>query len=174
MGSVAFLRTSSRKRCAGKKTGDGLGFFHSVHCTQAVPSTRYMPSNSVLYEFDTSQFKGAYMSNAKWRKFFTLMAAPELALRQVIWKMVDGKIETRDPLPPVAYLHEKYTTDGQPFAYVNIEWIELPHIGLEPGFENVTSRSWKQDVEKALNVLRAAGEFEIVQTERGARVYGYR
>ncbi|MBL7986109.1 MAG: hypothetical protein JNM91_13975 [Flavobacteriales bacterium] len=139
-----------------------------------MPTEGSNPGNSVLYEFDASQFKGAYMSNAKWRKFFTLMAPPDLGLRQVIWKMVDGKIEIRDRLPPVACLQEKYALDAQPFAYVNIEWIELPHIGLEPGFENVPSRNWEQDVERALNVLRAAGEYEIVQTERGVRVYGFR
>jgi len=122
------------------------------------------------------RFKAAYMSNAKWRKFFTLLDVPELHIDQAIWKFIDDDVEVREQFTKSDELMEKYVGDygPGPFAYKHIEWIEIPRKGIPRGFEQIPFRHWQQDVDKAKSILMAAGEFELEETDRGLRIYGFK
>jgi hypothetical protein len=122
------------------------------------------------------RFTTSYMSNAKWRKFFTILGVAELHITQAIWKFVDSDTEVRGWFAKPDQLMEKYVGDYGlgPFAYKRIEWIEIPWKGIPPGFEKVPFKHWDQNVKDAEKILRYAGMFEIEYTDRGLRAYGHR
>jgi hypothetical protein len=133
--------------------------------------------NEKLDRIIQQKFTAAFMSNAKWRKFFTVLDRPELNLKQAIWKFIDSDTEHRGSVPKSEDLSNQYVGDYGllgPFAYKHIEWIELLHKGIPAGFEKVPFAHWDQDIPGALAILNEVGEFEIAETVRGLRIYGFK
>lgn len=122
------------------------------------------------------RFRYSFMSNAKWRKFFTLLDRPEFNIRQAIWKFIDGKTEIRGWFTKSDELMEKYVGDYGlgPFAYKHIEWIEIPYVGKPRGFENIPFKHWNQDVKNAKSLLDKNGLWEMEETENGLKIYGFK
>ncbi|WP_373416016.1 DUF6678 family protein, partial [Vibrio parahaemolyticus] len=123
-----------------------------------------------------NRFSVSLMSNAKWRKVFTVLDVPELMLNQCYWKFVDNDYEFLGWFTKSDELMEKYVGDygSGPFAYKRIEWLEIPKVGKPGGYENVPFKHWHQDIDGALSILNSVGHFDIELTDRGLRIYGFR
>jgi hypothetical protein len=133
--------------------------------------------NEKLDRIIQQKFTAAFMSNTKWRKLFTVLDRPEFNLQQAIWKFIDSDLEHRGSIPKSDDLLEKYVTEYDllsPFAYKHIEWIELLHKGIPSGYEKVPFAHWHQDIAGVLTALNEAGVFEISETVRGIRIYGFK
>jgi len=122
------------------------------------------------------RFKTSFMSDAKWRKFFTVLDVESLDIRQAIWKFVDSDSEVRGWFTKPDELMDRFVGDYGlgPFAYKRIEWIEITKKGIPAGFERIPFKHWDQNTAEAERLLRAAGQFEIEQTDRGLRIYGHK
>jgi hypothetical protein len=129
-----------------------------------------------LDEIIHRRFTSAFMSNAKWRKFFTALDRPELKIEQAIWKFIDATVEIRGPMTKSNALMERYVGDYGlgPFGYKHIEWIEIPNINIPLNYERDPSKHSEQDVCGALEILNKIGNFELLKTERGIRIYGFK
>jgi hypothetical protein len=122
------------------------------------------------------RFTVSFMSNAKWRKLFTVLDNPELNLKQAVWKFIDSEQEIRGWLTKSDELMERYVGDYGlgPFAYKHIEWLEIPDKGIPFGFEKIPFKHWEQNVEGAIMALATAGQFELERTDKGLRIYGFK
>ena len=117
----------------------------------------------------------SFMSNSKWRRFFTLLAQPELQLSQGIWKLVDSENTFRFPFPEPTEIDGGYFLEpagASPFK--RIEWVEIADKVIPFGWENIPTKHKIQDTSKVLEQLNKEGHFEIEKTSTGLRVYGYR
>lgn len=119
------------------------------------------------------RFTTSYMSDAKWRKFADLVREPRFKIQQVVWKFVYTDKEIRSQLTWLSDNGED-TLEVGPFFYKEVEWVEVPQVGFSHGDEKVPSRHWQQDVADFREALSVLGEFEVVTTDRGVRVIGYR
>lgn len=113
------------------------------------------------------------MSDSKWRKFADLVREPRFNVLQVIWKFVYTDKEFRSQL---GWLRDdgEISFEAGPFFYKEVEWVEIPQVGFDHGDEKVPTRHWQQDVPAFRVALCTLGEFEVVVTDRGLRVFGYR
>jgi hypothetical protein len=121
------------------------------------------------------RFSASFMSDAKWRRLFTALAQPELALRQVLWKFVDLERSLRFVLPDADDIEQGVVPDPagkSPFK--RIEWVEILDLDIPTGWEQVPHKHRRQNVDAALAALVEVGQFETEQTQDGFRVYGYR
>ncbi|HHY0552576.1 TPA: DUF6678 family protein, partial [Vibrio parahaemolyticus] len=123
-----------------------------------------------------NRFSVSLMSNAKWRKVFTVLDVSELMLNQCYWKFVDNDYEFLGWFTKSDELMEKYVGDygSGPFAYKRIEWLEIPKVGKPCGYENVPFKHWHQDIDEVLSILNSVGHFDTELTDRGLRIYGFR
>lgn len=134
-------------------------------------------SNEKLDRIINHKFTSSFMSNSKWRKLFIALDRPELNTIEVIWKFIDAENEERGNIPKSRDLLEEYVGDFSligPFAYKHIEWVEIPYKTLPRGFEKIPFAHRAQDVSGALAVLKETGQFEIAETDRGLRIYGFK
>lgn len=121
-------------------------------------------------------FTSSCMSNAKWRKCFQLLneVAPNI---QIIWKFVGGQNDgVRSYLPADEALEEKYLTSRfwfGPAYYKEIEWIEFPKIGKPYGKENIPGTFFVQDVNSVVEALNKNGQWVLIETDLGFRLYGH-
>ncbi len=122
-------------------------------------------------------FNFSYMSNAKWRKCFSLLSeiSPDL---QVIWKFVASKNDgVRHALPLIESLEESYLSSRfwfGPAYYKEIEWIEFPEVGKPYGKEKIPGAFYQQDVAGVLVALNEIGQWYTEETDLGFRLYGYK
>ena len=123
-----------------------------------------------------TQFSHAFMSNAKWRKFFTLLDRPELNITQAVWKLVGKDTEIRGWFTKKDELQEDRIDDhgAGPSFYKEIEWVEIVAVGIPLGCEGIPAKYWTQDIAGARSLLMESGMWEIEETERGIRIYGFK
>jgi hypothetical protein len=117
----------------------------------------------------------SFMSDAKWRKFFDVAASNALAVWSGVWKLLSER-EQSGNFPGPADIWET-AVDGclnGPVDYRSIEWIEIPRLATYSKYPNAPASFNSQDVASFLHALNAAGQFQIEETERGFRVYGYK
>ena len=116
------------------------------------------------------------MSNAKWRKCLQLLnqVAPDM---QVVWKFVGSENNgVRHYLPSNEALENCYLSNRfwfGPAYYKEIEWLEFPKIGKPYGKENIPSAFFEQDVFAVISALNEIGQWNIIKTDLGFRLYGY-
>lgn len=121
-------------------------------------------------------FTSSYMSNAKWRKCFKLLnqVTPDI---QVIWKFVGSQNDgVRHLLPSNEALEENYLSSRfwfGPAYYKEIEWLEFPTVGKPYGKENTPAAFFEQSVAAIIEALNEIGQWHIVKTNLGFRLYGY-
>ena len=121
-------------------------------------------------------FSASFMSNSKWRRAFSALAAPELQLDQLVWKFVGRERAVRGGVPDADCLGELYVRNVgfSVFPYKEIEWVEVPHTVIPRGYESVPFKHGRQDLERAVEALNAVGQFDTALFPEGLRVYGYR
>ena len=120
------------------------------------------------------RFTAYFMSNAKWRKLFTILHKPELGIEQLLWKYVDDELVTRHPLPYFTFRRQLFSGPGGEDYLKRIEWVEIPRLHIPPRWKQIPFKHRPQDVERAVKLLNMAGKFELERTNEGVRIYGYR
>ena len=122
-------------------------------------------------------FASSYMSNAKWRKCFSLLEekAPDV---QLIWKFVGAQNEgVRYGIPPIEALEEKYINSRfwyGPMYYKEIEWLEFPRVKKPYGKEKIPGAHVAQDIEQLKNELENIGSWQIEESNEGFKLYGHK
>jgi hypothetical protein len=103
-------------------------------------------------------FSASFMSNSKWRRFFTALKQVEPPVSHLTWKFVGRDQPIRGAIPDSKCLGDRYIsrTSFSVFPYKEIEWVELP------GAADLPSQ------------IMAVGQFSTSVTQAGVRVYGYR
>jgi len=125
-----------------------------------------------------ARFSCAYMSNAKWRKFFSIVNDGTLSFTHCVWKLVTRKEPTQGHVPDLDQLGDTFVGDcgalNGPFEFREIEWIFIPkRHGYRP-YDNAPINYLTQDVDHILDKLQAIGQFEFEMNSEGLRVYGYK
>jgi hypothetical protein len=126
------------------------------------------------------RFTASFMSDSKWRRLFTILARPDLGIRQALWKFVDLETPLRFGLPDTEDLAGKLSRSGWFFEpggespFKRIEWVEITRLDIPYGWEKIPHKHRQQNVDTAVALLEEAGQFELESTELGVRIYGYR
>lgn len=101
------------------------------------------------------------MSDSKWRKLFQELRKISAYFNGSEWKMVDNNDVVKEHnIPTVSDIDQSHLVDGQ-FYYVTykyIEWLEL-----------LTNSS-----DEVVNKLLQVAKFDIIKTNKGVRILGYR
>ena len=132
--------------------------------------------NAKLDKIIKKRFKTSYMSNAKWRKLFIALDQPEINIEQCCWKFVDCDYDFLGKFPKSNELMEKYVGDygSGPFAFKQIEWVEICKVFKPGGYEKVPITHYDQDIDEVINILNKVGHFEIETTDKGLRIFGHK
>jgi hypothetical protein len=121
------------------------------------------------------RFSASFMSDSKWRRFFRVLAQPDLSIRQATWKFVDLETPLRFGLPDTSEIESGWIHEpGGESPFKRIEWVEITNVAIPHGWERIPQKHMLQDVNAATALLNEAGEFELERTETGVRAYGYR
>ena len=126
---------------------------------------------------DSQLVKARLMSNAKWRKLFTIIDDSEINVAISMWKFLDeSRVYEWTGLPGRAHLLDERLEDGrwQPVFYKDIEYVEIPakckntKADLKRQLPNID-----QQVLELYRVIEARGRFPIAVTKTGIRIHGY-
>ena len=131
-----------------------------------------------MLERDIAKFSYSCMSNAKWRKLFSVANDSNLDLGNCIWKLVGEDKQKNGFVPDYEQLGEDYVGDcgalNGPFEFKRIEWLELPNrIGYKP-YENAPTQFKTQDLSRIIEQLNVIGSFEIDSDSESITIYGYK
>ncbi|WP_165356570.1 hypothetical protein [Sphingosinicella sp. BN140058] len=94
-------------------------------------------------------FSASFMSNTKWRVFFSALHSIDPPIRQLVVKLIGAEKEQRTGLPllypphPFASCFEL----GGPFPLIELEWVEVPDIALVERPSHVPAKRLPQDVD---------------------------
>ena len=124
----------------------------------------------------TVHFSASLMSNAKWRKFFSIVAEDPEHVFAADWKLIDELKHLRDHLPASEDIWHQ-AVDGclnGPVSYDKIEWIELPSRIPFRRYENAPMSYHVQDLQALQRRLTDAGQFPTQVNEARLRICGYR
>ncbi len=132
----------------------------------------------VVLEKDIAKFSYSCMSNAKWRKLFSVVNESNLELANCVWKLVGEPEPKNGFVPDYAQLGEDYVGDcgalNGPFEFKRIEWLKLPtRIGYK-AYEKAPTQFKTQDLSHITEQLGSMGRFEIEANSEGITVYGYK
>ena len=119
-----------------------------------------------------SCYTAQHMSNAKWRKLFSLLA--EFRIYRMSWRFVASNDCLTTPYAPTsADLLEDGIRDGRfcPFAYREIESITIPaHVEVHDRFGAFTRF---HDLPEISASIGAAGQFCTSLDAAGLTIHGY-
>ena len=131
-----------------------------------------------MLEKEIAKFSYSCMSNAKWRKLFSVVNESNSELQNCVWKLV-GEVEPKNGfVPDYDQLGEDYVGDcgalNGPFEFNRIEWLKLPtRIGYKP-YEKAPTQFKTQDLSGLIEQLSSIGSFELEANSEGVTVYGYK
>ena len=119
-----------------------------------------------------------HMSNAKWRKLFTILRHPSLEVYTVDWKFVDDDREFKGGIPSERNLLLDRFGDISPYPYgeyKSIEWLEIPKSFPDPrSDEKRPLPNMKHDLIKIKNFIESQNyHFPIQILDSGLRIIGY-
>lgn len=128
--------------------------------THKITESWFAKSEERINKVIARKFGASFMSDAKWRKLFNLLAASQYPIVCYRWKFVDEdeKLFTTGVLKS-GELDEKHTKDGRyvPYVYKDIEWLEV-----------VTEHA-----QQITDQLLEKGQFAIDKTASGFKIIGY-
>ncbi|MEP1384788.1 MAG: hypothetical protein ABJK64_13470 [Paraglaciecola sp.] len=131
-----------------------------------------------MLDNDIAKFSYSCMSNAKWRKLFSVVNESKLEFANCVWKLV-GEAEPKNGfVPDCDQLGEDYVGDcgalNGPFEFKRIEWLKLPtRIGFKP-YKNAPIQFKTQELSAIIDQLSSLGSFELDANLEGVTVYGYK
>ena len=116
------------------------------------------------------------MSNAKWRKFFRVVARDSEHVSTATWKLVGEPEPLVGYLPGVKDIWETSVDNclNGPVEYKQIEWVELPSKVEFRRYKGAPISVRAQDLGSVANALRAEAQFPLEDTPTGLRVHGYK
>ncbi|MDP5191178.1 DUF6678 family protein [Rheinheimera baltica] len=131
-----------------------------------------------MLEKDIARFSYACMSNAKWKKLFSVANESNLELANCVWKLVDEPEPQNGFVPDYEKLGDDYVGDcgalNGPFEFKRIEWLKLPaRIGYKE-YEKAPTQFKTQNLSHLTEQLASLGSFEIEENSEGITVYGYK
>jgi hypothetical protein len=122
----------------------------------------------------------SFMSDAKWRKLFTVLRQSSVKVDQIVVKFVDSDLVHRVPINGISVRSPHAYMDGHfgPTPLRDIEWIEIPtmaeHSSRSPdGKGRVSPTLRKQDIDGAEALLVATARFPMERKAHGLRISGY-
>ncbi|WP_241210136.1 DUF6678 family protein [Vibrio splendidus] len=124
------------------------------------------------------RFSCSYMSNAKWRKLFSVVNENNVQFTHCQWKLVSETDPKLGHLPDFDSLGEYYVGDcgalNGPFEFELIEWLFIPtSIGYKP-YEGSPTIYNTQGVQHLIDQLNVLGEFEFTSDDEGLKIFGYK
>ena len=136
------------------------------------------PMERRMLEKDIAKFSCSFMSNAKWRKLFSVVNESNLELSNCVWKLVDESEPIHGFVPVQKELGHDYVGDcgalNGPFSFKRIEWLKLPNrIGYKT-YKEAPTQFLTQDLAGTLEQLHSLGRFEIEVDSEGVTIYGYK
>ena len=121
-------------------------------------------------------FSASFMSNTKWRTFFSTLQGADPPIRQLVVKLIcnDGPQRTGlaalYPPHPFASFFEL----GGPVPLIELEWVEIPGTAIFQRPDNLPAERLMQDVAAIGRALERTGKlYRIVRTETGLRLFGH-
>jgi len=124
------------------------------------------------------KFSCSFMSNAKWRKLFSVVNENNTEFTNCQWKLVNDSDPVFGHLPDFDSLGDYYVGDcgalNGPFDFDLIEWLLVPTtLGYKP-YEGSPVVYKNQSVTHLVEQLNAIGEFQIETVEGGIKIFGYK
>lgn len=124
------------------------------------------------------RFSCSYMSNAKWRKLFSVVNENNVKFTHCHWKLVNEREPKLGHLPDFDSLGEYYVGDcgamNGPFDFELIERLYIPaSLGFKP-YENSLTIYKTQDVQHLVEQLNGLGQFEFENDDKGLKIFGYK
>jgi len=124
------------------------------------------------------KYSASFMSNAKWRKCFSIVNRNSLDIHICVWKLTDIDEPVQGLLPELDELGIDYVGDcgalNGPFDFSRIEWLLIPSTHSYQAYEKAPLTIVKQDVKKITRQLAALGQFEMEISSEGLKLYGYK
>ena len=119
------------------------------------------------------------MSDAKWRRALRALAVSNTGDR-CEWKFIKpAPILGR--IPSTEFISQRWVEPHHIDRYINpvlkyadVEWLELLKEIAWRSYPNAPMSRLPQDVQAARSALQRVGAFELEETGRGLRLYGYR
>ena len=131
-----------------------------------------------MLEKEIAKFSYSCMSNAKWRKLFSVIKESNLEMAHCVWKLVGEPEPKNGFVPDYEQLGENYVGDcgalNGPFEFKSIEWLKLLTRVSYKAYENAPTQFKTQDLTHLIEQLRSKGSFEIETNSDGITVYGYK
>jgi uncharacterized protein DUF6678 len=131
-----------------------------------------------MLESDLKRYSASFMSNAKWRKLFSVINSKTLELNCCTWKFVDETEPVSGWLPDYHQLGESYVGDcgalNGPFEFRAIEWISIPAKHGYRQYENAPMSYTNQSLNEVKKKIDSVGSYEYEITEEDIKIYGYK
>ena len=131
-----------------------------------------------MLEKEIAKYSYSCMSNAKWRKLFSVVNESNLKLAHCVWKLVGEDEPKNGFVPDYDSLGDNYVGDcgtlNGPFEFKLIEWLLIPYkFGFRP-YESAPIQYKTQELSHVIEQLYSLGQFEIERNEDGIKIYGYK
>ena len=131
-----------------------------------------------MLENDLKRYSRSFMSNAKWRKLFTVVNQESLSLGGCTWKLVNDKDPISGKVPVCNTLGDTYLGDcgalNGPFDFKIIEWILLPAKHGYRRYDKAPMEYIHQNFDVVKERIDAVGQYECEMTEEGLKIFGYK
>lgn len=131
-----------------------------------------------MLEKELSRFSASFMSNAKWRKLFSVINNGSLPISWCTWRMVGDKHPVEGKLPVLTRLSDSHVGDcgalNGPFPFKAIEWLLLPHKFGYRSYDNAPMKYITQDLKEIAQTIDSIGKCEYELTQDGLKIYGYK
>lgn len=124
------------------------------------------------YLAHAARFQHSWMSNAKWRKVLSSIAATHSNVTQCEFKCIDSDYITKVRTPQGRDVEQVRFADGafQPFEYRWLEWFRFPRcVKPHPGVGYVV----EQEVERLKTEIEAAAEAMLTLDDEYLWLFGY-
>ncbi len=120
------------------------------------------------------QYSQSYMSNAKWRKFFSVIDKNDFFYHAQM-KVIDDEEAFDYPLEKGLGLDETHLPDSKttPFEYKWIQWIKVPKVH-KYYLGNGVPFTKEQDLSLLNEALAKVGQFMTDLTDNSLTIYGYK
>ena len=114
------------------------------------------------------------MSNAKWVRLFTSIAAVKTSPAFVQWRVLGTPKTFWERFPDESELREKEFSDGR-FIRLGYRWIQSFHVPREykPYRDRGLGYRVLQDVEELHNAITTVGVFDLVVDHHGLTLNAY-
>lgn len=119
------------------------------------------------------------MSDAKWRKLFSVVNVENIEVNCCDWKLVSEELPIKGYLPSSKALGKSFVGDcgalSGPVDFKEIEWLMIPRRITWRAYKDAPESSRENNIQFILELISSTGStFEIESTEEGLRVYGYK